>query len=97
MSLHLKKFEINSRHKFNDFINSTFKFGSAAAIIISIIALADSKQVSGVHWGTVLWLMLNGYWNIYFYKSIHKYWSWLGGVFITVTNTVWLAMILYYG
>ena len=73
-----------------------FELGGSFAVLLSIISVLQSEQVSGVHWVTVLFFTTWGYWNIYYYKHLEQTFSWAAGICVTAANTIWVALLIYY-
>lgn len=79
-----------------DLINGIFEVCGAPFIMMSIIALNKDKKVRGVSWMHVSFFSAWGYWNLYYYPHLNQWASFYGGLFLVVTNTVWLGQIFYY-
>ena len=80
-----------------DMINGSFELGGAAAISLSIRRILIDKQVSGVSWGMIAFMLGWGVWTLYFYSYIEQPWSLLGSDAIVVSNVTYLALLLWYG
>ncbi len=79
-----------------DMINGTLELAGGLFILLSVVKLHRDKQVKGVSWVHVCFFAGWGYWNLFYYPHLDQWVSFTGGVFIVVTNTVWLGQMLYY-
>lgn len=80
----------------SDKINSVFEAAGGAFIVLSIIQVWMDKSVAGVSLYHVGFFAGWGYWNLYYYKAIRQRFSFLASIGVTVANTVWLALLIYY-
>jgi hypothetical protein len=85
-----------STQKRSDGINSIFEALGGAFIVLSIIQAVVDKSVAGVSLGHVGFFVVWGYWNLYYYKAIKQRFSLIASIGVTVANTVWLALLIYY-
>jgi hypothetical protein len=79
-----------------DLINGTFEACGMFFILLSIIKLGREKKVRGVSWIHVGFFATWGYWNLYYYPHLNQWMSFFGGLGIVITNTWWLAQLIYY-
>lgn len=79
-----------------DIINGCFELFGAPFILMSFFKLIRDKKVRGVNWCHVTFFTVWGLWNLFYYPSLNQRCSFIGGVGIVITNTVWLIAILYY-
>lgn len=79
-----------------DIINGMFETCGAFFILPSIIKLAKDKQVRGVSWVHAGFFATWGFWNLFYYPSLDQWFSFAGGVGLVLTNTIWLAQLIYY-
>lgn len=80
-----------------DIINSLFEFFGAIAVLFSIVSVLQTQQVAGVSWITVLFFSVWGAWNIYYYRHLKQWFSWVAGIGVTLANTTWVILLIYYG
>lgn len=80
----------------SDKINSVFEAAGGAFIVLSILQAWMDKSVAGVSPYHVGFFAVWGYWNLYYYKAIHQTFSLIASIGVTVANTVWLALLIYY-
>jgi hypothetical protein len=79
-----------------DAFNGTLESVGGLFIAMSVLKLHEEKQVRGVSWMHVGFFSCWGYWNIYYYAYLDQWFSWAGGLFLALTNSLWLFQILYY-
>jgi hypothetical protein len=79
-----------------DLINGLFESTGAFFILLSVLKLHRDKKVRGVHWLHTSFFAAWGYWNLYYYPHLGQWFSFWGGIGITVTNTVWVLQLIYY-
>ena len=79
-----------------DLINGLFEFFGGTLILLNIVQLYKHKTIQGVHWLPTLFFTSWGLWNLYFYPSLDQWYSFIGGLWIVVTNSIWLIQIIYY-
>ena len=79
-----------------DLINGTFESCGAFFILLSVIKLHREKVVRGVSWLHTSFFAVWGYWNLYYYPSLDQWFSFWGGMGITLTNSIWVGQLLYY-
>jgi hypothetical protein len=80
-----------------DTINGLFEFAGGFMLLRNALQLYRDKQVKGVHWMPTLFFTSWGVWNLYYYPSLDQWFSFAGGVFLVLTNALWLGQIFYYG
>jgi hypothetical protein len=80
----------------NDLINGLFEGCSGLFCWINIYRLAKDKCLKGVSWIPLSFFTLWGFWNLYYYPSLHQILSFLGGLSIVFANVVWLTLFFYY-
>ncbi len=79
-----------------DLINGMFEMLGGVAIMASILKLVKEKKVRGVHWLQAAFFASWGWWNLYYYPYLDQWASFTGGVFLMLTNSVWLWQMVYY-
>jgi len=79
-----------------DIINGALELFGAIFIFLSIVKINREKDVKGVHWLHSGYFMFWGFWNIYYYPHLNQWYSFIGGVCVVITNTIWFLQILYY-
>lgn len=79
-----------------DLINASFEFGAGFAVLHHCVKLYEHKQSRGVSPAAVLFFTVWGLWNLYYYPHLGQFWSFAGGIFITLANLVYLVMLGHY-
>lgn len=79
-----------------DLLNGIFEAGGSAMIWLNVRKAARDKVFKGVSIGPTAFFDAWGFWNLYYYPSLHQWMSLLGGISIVIANTVWLGQMLYY-
>lgn len=80
----------------NDIINGMFECLGSVFISFSIFKLFKDKMVRGVSWVHVSFFSVWGFWNLYYYPSLNQWVSFYGGIGVTLANTAYLIMLIYY-
>ena len=79
-----------------DWLNGTFELLGGLFILLSCIKLYRDKKVRGVSFVHVAYFTAWGYWNIHYYPHLGQWLSFAGSLTVTLINTVWLIMLIYY-
>ena len=79
-----------------DIINGIFELFASFFLFINVIKTYKDKKVAGVHWISVAFFTLWGYWNIYFYPHHGLKWSFIAGILVAIINTIWTIQLIYY-
>ena len=79
-----------------DMVNGIFEVLGAPFLFLSIINLYKCKKVRGVSWLHAAFFNSWGFWNLYYYPHLNQWVSFVGGLLLVMTNTVWFVMMLYY-
>jgi hypothetical protein len=77
-----------------DLINGGFEFAAGIAILGHCFRLLEDRRVAGVSTGSVAFFSLWGVWNIYYYPLLDQFWSFAGGIFVTLANTAYVALLI---
>ncbi len=80
----------------NDIINGCFESFSGFMLWLSVYKLYKDKKIRGVSIVSTGFFSLWGYWNLYYYPSLHQWFSFFGGLNIVVANSTWLGQMIYY-
>ena len=79
-----------------DIINGCFETLGAPFIILNVVKLYKQKLVRGVSLWHPVFFGSWSLWNLYYYPYLGQWFSFLGGILITISTATWLAMLLYY-
>lgn len=81
---------------FKDNINGSFELYGGIAIFMNCWQLYKDKEVKGVNIWSTIFFNTWGIWNLYYYPSLGQWASFLGGVVITIGNTMWVSLMVHY-
>lgn len=79
-----------------DMVTGTFEALASLFICLSIHKLYKDKFVAGISYIHVAFFAAWGYWNLYFFPHYELWYSFTGGMFVVLANTIWLTQLLYY-
>lgn len=79
-----------------DQINSCFELLAGLLLSLNIIWLYHDKQIRGVHIVPIAFMVVWGFWNLYFYSYIGAPWSFMGSIAVVTVNTIWVGQMIYY-
>jgi len=79
-----------------DKVNGLFELTGGIFILLSCIKLYRDKKVRGVSFVHVSYFTMWGYWNIHYYMNLAQWVSLIGSLSVTIINTIWLGMMIYY-
>ncbi len=79
-----------------DLINGSFELLGGVVILLSIRRVLKDKKVAGVSWPHVAFFAAWGFWNLFYYPHLGQWLSFAGGLLIVTTNTIWVALLIYY-
>ena len=79
-----------------DIINGCFETLGAPFIILNVIKLYKHKLVRGVSLWHPVFFGSWSIWNLYYYPHLEQWFSFIGGIFISISTIVWLIMLVYY-
>jgi hypothetical protein len=79
-----------------DLINGLFEFVGGLALSRNIVALYRDKKIRGVSLAPTFFFTSWGFWNLYFYPSLHQWLSFAGGLIPAIVNVIWLTLAVRY-
>lgn len=79
-----------------DLINAGFEVGAGGAVLAHCWQLYQDKQVRGLSVAAVVFFTLWGMWNMFFYPHLGQFWSFAGGIFVTLANVIYVALLVRY-
>lgn len=82
--------------EWQDSVNGLFELLGGLFITLSCIKLYKDKKVRGVSFVHIAYFTLWGYWNIEYYSNLGQWTSLVGSLVVTLINTVWLGMLIWY-
>lgn len=80
----------------NDFVNGLFETTSGLFGLINIFRLVKDKELKGISWIPTFFFTIWGFWNVYYYPTLHQTFSFIGGIFISSVNIFWLILVFHY-
>jgi len=80
----------------NDGINGLFELLGALLIWMNVYRILRDKMVRGVDWRVTFFFAAWGFWNLYYYPSLHQWLSTAGGVVMVIANVVWVVLAMKY-
>lgn len=80
----------------SDIGNGFFEGGLAVLLTYNIKSLIRDKEVKGASLLPSIFVTIWGYWNLYYYPSLHQWISFVGGLGVCFMNTWWLSLAFYY-
>lgn len=79
-----------------DGINGFFELFSGLMVLAHCRQVRKDKDVAGVSLPAVAFFTMWGVWNLFYYPSLEQHVSFIGGVFIVIANTTYLALLWKY-
>ncbi len=79
-----------------DIINGSFETAAGFAVLHHCFKLYEHKQARGLSIPAVLFFTVWGLWNLFYYPHLDQFWSFVGGIFITIANIGYLVMLAHY-
>lgn len=79
-----------------DVINGLFEVSGGLLCWANVARLVRDKRVVGVYWEVQGFFSVWGLWNLYYYPALGQWASFAGGLFLSLGNTTWTALAVYY-
>lgn len=79
-----------------DLVNGGFEAAAGFAVLNHCFALYRDKEVRGLSIASTAFFTAWGVWNLYYYPTLDQFWSFAGGIFITIANSIYVAMLVRY-
>lgn len=79
-----------------DTVNGFYEMVGGIFMLVNCVKVYKDKQVKGISLASAAFFCSWGYWNIYYYPSLHQWVSTLGAILMTLFNTIWIVMAIYY-
>ena len=79
-----------------DIVNGAFEAAAGIAVINHCFALWRDKEVRGLSVASVAFFTAWGVWNLFYYPHLDQFYSFAGGVFITIANAIYVAMLVHF-
>lgn len=79
-----------------DAVNGAFEFFGGAVNWLNVRQLLRDKKVRGVSIIPTFFFTSWGFWNLYYYPSLHQWLSFAGGAVIVGANAAWVCLAWRY-
>lgn len=79
-----------------DMVNAGFEAGAGLAVLAHCATLYRDKEARGLSIPAVIFFTGWGLWNMYYYPHLGQFWSLAGGIFVTLANLIYLALLVAY-
>ncbi len=79
-----------------DIVNGSFEVLGGFFVGLHCTSLLRDKQVRGADWRAAAFFWVWGTWNLFYYPHLEQWWSLFGSMFVTVMNSLWLFLMIYY-
>lgn len=79
-----------------DLINAGFEAFGGLFVLNHCRVLYKDKVLKGVSIASTVFFSLWGMWNMFFYSHLDQWFSFYGGLVITLANALWVGMMIYY-
>jgi hypothetical protein len=79
-----------------DLVNGSLELVGALLLMSNVVAIRESKCLKGVRWYPVAFFSAWGFWNLFFYRHLDQWLSFIGACCMVLANTLWLAHVGYY-
>jgi hypothetical protein len=79
-----------------DMVNGIFETLAGVMVSLHCWQLYKDKMVRGVNLFATMFFTSWGIWNLYYYPSLHQWFSFVGGLAVVTANVVWVWLMIYY-
>lgn len=79
-----------------DLVNGLFELLGGFALWQNVKRIEKDQSIRGVNWQVTLFFTSWGFWNLFYYPSLHQWLSFFGGINIVTANGVWLFYAIKY-
>jgi len=79
-----------------DVVNGSLECLAGFVVLLHCRVLHRDKEVRGVSLPAVFFFCGWGFWNLWYYPHLGQFFSFIGGILVVFSNTLWLLMMLYY-
>ena len=77
-----------------DLINGAFELTGGFVCWLNVRRLLRDREVQGVDWRVSAFFSSWGFWNLFYYPSLHQWASFFGGTALVIANTTWVVLAL---
>lgn len=79
-----------------DLINGAFELAGGILCFANVKRLYRDKVVQGIYWPVQAFFFTWGVWNLFYYPSLHQWFSFLGGLLLVIGNGSWVLLAIRY-
>ncbi|KKM73373.1 hypothetical protein LCGC14_1411110 [marine sediment metagenome] len=79
-----------------DAVNGLFELTGGVFCLLNVQRILRDKSVRGVSITASAYFAAWGYWNMFYYPHLGQWASFAGGLSVTLANTVWVGLALWY-
>jgi hypothetical protein len=79
-----------------DLVNGLFELLGGFALWQNVKRIERDMSIRGVNWQVTLFFTAWGFWNLFYYPTLHQWLSFFGGLNIVVANACWLFFAIKY-
>lgn len=80
----------------DDLVNGLFEGLAGLMVFLSAWRVYADKQVRGVSWIMVVFMLIWGFWNLHYYPAIQQTCSFYGGISVVTANLIWISLMWWY-
>jgi hypothetical protein len=92
----LQQVKNSPMHLTNDMINGLWELCGSLFLFRNSQMLWRDKMVKGVSILPTIYFFGWGIWNLFWYPSLHQFYSFMGGITIMAANCLWIVLMLYF-
>ena len=79
-----------------DSVNGSYELIGGFFMLVNCVKLFMDKELRGTTLISAIFFCSWGYWNLYYYPLLSQWMSTIGASFLTIFNTAWIFMAIYY-
>ena len=79
-----------------DVINGLFELLGGLLCWLNVKQILKEKRVAGINIWVQAFFSAWGFWNLYYYPTLGQWYSFGGGIFLALGNTVWVWLAYKY-
>ena len=80
-----------------DQINATLELTGAVFTFRNALRVYRDRGYAGITWTAVAFFTTWGFWNIWYYPSLHQSWSFAAAVLLLAANLLWVSAMAWFG
>lgn len=82
--------------QYKDLINGSFELLASFATLDHCRVLLQDREVRGVSYFSILFFIIWGFWNLFYYPSLNQLLSYFGSIGIVIANIFYFCLVIYY-